>query len=538
MRKKKSSIFSTVPVKNVKRNQFDLSHEVKMSGKFGFLYPILCLDTLPGDNMVNTTSVFMRLAPMLAPIMHRIDVTVHFFFVPMRLMWDNWEEFITGGQDGTEAPVTPRYSIPSLIGEDPTGDIIRKRSLWDYLGFPVLEGATPGAQEDVTRISPWAFRAYGKVWNDFYRDPNFDAELDLNTQYDDNVTGYDYISGLFTLRRRMWERDYFTSALPFAQRGAQVLLPLAGQVDVTYKDTSDWAQAGVGLLPAAGDPNFAGGTAKMRDFGGTNLRVENIDSAEVVASDISINDVRRAFALQTWMENNARGGARYNEQISVHFQVTVPDFRLQMAEYLGGGRQPVQISEVLSTADTDDVPVGDMAGKGISVGRSNKFNYFCQEHGVVLGVLSVTPRTAYDQGMPRMWTRTDKFDYAFPELAHIGEQEILSREIFFGFSDAADGPNVGVFGYTPRFAEYKFMNDRVAGDFRDNLGIWHLGRNFTQRPTLDEVFTTVHEETGYGEETLRRIFNVTDGTDYLWMQLYHKLSAKRPLPYFGVPRIQ
>lgn len=535
--RRKNNVFTEVPVRKVRRNLFDLSHEVKMSGKFGYLYPILLLDTLPGDTIRDQMSCFVRFAPMLAPIMHRIDVTTHFFFVPNRILWDDWDDFITGGQDGTVNPTPPYFNISTLKVESPTLEMCLKGTLWDYLGLPVLDGAVPAAGSTATSISALPFRACAKVWNDFYRDPNFDLELDLNTELGGEVADETFNGGLMTLKQRGWEKDYLTSALPWAQRGAQVLLPLSATGDVIYQQPNLWSTAGGGM-PGAGDTKFDGATGNLRTAAGTIVNVQNIDYVQINNSEVYMSDFNRALAIQRWLETNARGGGRLPEVIKSHFDVTVPDFRLQRAEYIGGGKQPVQISEVLATADDGaDVPVGDMAGHGLSVGKSNTFTYRCQEHGWVIGFLSIMPRTAYQQGVDRMWTRMDKYEFGWPLLANLGEQQIFGQEAMFGFSQTEDGQNTGIFGYTPRYAEYKFKQDRVAGDFRDNLSLWHLGRIFTSFPTLDSSFTTMGENNTAEEETYRRIFAVQDGTDYLWMQLYHHLTAKRPLPYFGVPSI-
>lgn len=545
---RKNNLFKQVPAPRVGRNLFDLSHEVKMSGKFGYLYPVLCIDTMPGDVIRDTMNCMVRFAPMLAPVMHRCDVTTHFFFVPNRIIWDNWQSFITGGQDGTEAPVPPFVTPATIGGGGGDPDLMRAGSLWDYLGLPVL-GAT-GAFDSTEPISVLPFRACGKVFNDFYRDPNLGIEFDLGEELDGSVGALvatrDYM--FLGNYRRGFEKDYFTSALPWAQRGAQVLMPLG--TDITYADptiirhptnptdTTPFTVSGTGGLP---DPE------SYMDGGTGSVIIENIESIE---GNTTINDFRRSLAIQRWLEANARGGGRYTEQIEGHFNVRVPDYRLQRAEYLGGGRQPVSISEVLATANDDvsspgNVAVGEMFGHGISVGRTNQFSYRCEEHGWLVGFLSVTMRTAYSQGIPKKWLRSDKFDFGWPELANLGEQEILSKEVFYSFDIADAAANDAVFGYIPRYAEYKFENDRIAGDFRDTLGFWHLGRNFTQRPSLDVAFTTIYENGDGGsgvesdeEETFRRIFNVVDDSvDYLWMQLYHRLTAKRPLPYFGVPSI-
>lgn len=498
-----------------------------MSGKFGFLYPVLLMDCLPGDTVRDTMTAFCRFAPMLAPVMHRIDVTTHFFFVPNRILSDHWEDFITGGREGTSAPVLPFIKVSDVT----TDSYMRKGNLWDYLGLPVWNGTDPTTS--VEQISVLPFRAYQKIWNDYYRDPNFEAEADLDLEVQGNVTGAEHV---LWIRNRGWQKDYFTAALPFAQRGAEVLLPLGGSGSVTYTPVSQVLNAD-GTAPLAsgnltvgiGDPDLILPTAQWG-------RIENIDEVTLDTSNITINDFRMSLALQRWMENNARGGGRYIEQIQSHFNQRVPDYRLQRAEYLGGGRQPVTISEVLSTADSEDVPVGDLAGHGLSVGKSNRFTYKCQEHGFVIGIMSVMPTTAYFQGIDRMWSRVTRYDYAWPELAHLGEQEILSKEVYYGYASTDDDENAEVFGYIPRYAEYKFKQDRVAGDYRDTLAFWHLARIFLVRPALDAQFTTMYEN-GDDEETFRRIFAVQSGADYLWFQLFHRLTAKRPLPYFGVPQI-
>lgn len=536
--KKSSAIFTSVPQNKPQRNHFDLSHEVKMSGKFGYLMPMLVQECLPGDQMSDQCTVFLRAAPLLSPVMHRLTVKTNFFFVPNRIICDSWQDFITGGQDGTDAPVLPYISMEALFAIGGAAPIAMElSSLWDYLGLPPSEAEPVGGYSN-EQISVFPFRACAKIWNDFFRDPNFDIELDLDTEVDGDVTIASFNAGLFTLRQRGWRKDYFTSALPFAQRGAEVLMPLAGTGSVTYRPAGE-------IVP--GDPNTALGVGPtdllVSDFGGTpqNVNIHNIDEVLIDASSVSINDLRRAIALQRWLEANARGGARYTEQILSHFNQTVPDFRLQRAEYLGGGSQVIRISEVLATAESTGVDVGDMKGHGISVGKSNRFSYRAPEHGFVIGFVSVLPDSAYSQGLDRFWTRRSKFEFAWPLLANLGEQEILSKEIFFSPDQADFDENQATFGYIPRFAEYKFRNDRIAGDFRDTLGFWHESRFFTVRPVLGSAFTTFQEDGGSPanslEETFRRIFAVQDGTDYLWMQIFHNLHAKRPLPFFGVPSL-
>lgn len=541
---RKTNLFKQVPVPKVRRNLFDLSHEVKMSGKFGFLYPILCMDTLPGDTIRDTMNVFIRMAPMLAPVMHRIDVTTHFFFVPNRIITDHWEDFITGGQDGTTVVTLPYVTPSGLSSQQGEEGIFKKGSLWDYLGLPTTQSSVaPTGGWSTEPISALPFMACAKVWNDYYRDPNFDEEMNFGKTLQGDISNtLETEVMLIKNYRRGFEKDYFTSALPFAQRGAQVLMPLAGTgtAEVTYSERAIAVDATTRAPLGAQTPWQNTGSGQFV-AGATPAGLENIESIDVDidGATTTINDFRRALAIQRWLEANARGGARYVEQIESHFNVRVPDYRLQRAEYLGGGKQPVQISEVLATAkdSVEEVNVGDMAGHGMSVGRTNRFTYRCQEHGHVIGFLSVTMRTAYSQGIPKMFSRQDKFDYAWTELANLGEQEIKSKEVFFSFDQDDADDNDLLFGYIPRYSEYKFHNDRIAGDFRDTLGFWHEGRKFLVRPSLDAAFTTIDENGNGLEESFRRIFAVQDGTDYLWMQLYHHLTAKRPLPYFGVPQI-
>lgn len=464
---------------------------------------------------------------MLAPIMHRVDITSHSFFVPNRLLTDLWEEFITGGQDGLSNPVLP-YITPAAMSDQSGEAFMYKGTLWDYFGLPVTTGAPDGIEE----ISVLPFRAYSKIWNDFYRDPNFDDERDLELELAGECASESIAADLFELGRRGWEKDYFTSALDRTQRGLEVMMPIAATADVVLTDPGGApvpADKYLGTLPlspgalAYGD-SFNPGV----NTGAAQISVNNVES--------SLNDLRRAFAIQKWLEANARGGYRYQEQIQVHFNTMVPDFRLQRAEYIGGGRQPVQVSEVLSSTAADDQPLGDMAGKGISVGSSNHWSYKCLEHGFVITIMSVIPRTAYSQGFERMWTRRDKYDFAWTEFAHIGEQEILKKELVFGFAAANNTVNNAAFGYIPRYSEYKFKNDRIAGDFRDTLDFWHLGRTFLSVPALTSAFTTTFEDGNAGvEDSMRRIFAVQDGTDYLWFQISIRLKVRRPLPYFSVP---
>jgi len=526
---KKSQIFNQVPVSKPKRNFFDLSHEVKLSGKIGKLIPILTLDAVPGDSFSNTSEVMLRFMSMPAAVMHRFDVTTHTFAIPYRLLMvqEEWENFITGGPEGTSEPVLP-YLTAEQVGNEGYQAQMTNSSLWDYLGLPTL---TDGPGYPDNHISSLFFRAYQLIFNEYYRDQNLQSAVDIPQAM--GLEALDTLGDLLVLRNRCWEKDYFTSALPWTQRGAEVLMPIEGTGAVTYQPISDVFLSGGGV-PAPGNLTAAAVDGRLQTPGGLYSRIENIDEVTFSGASTTINDLRRSIRLQEWLEANARGGARYTEQIYVHFGVRVPDYRLQRPEYIGGGKQPVVISEVLSTASTEDNFIGDMAGHGLSVGRSNKWNYFCQEHMVIMTILSVMPRSGYQQGVPKKFLRRNKFDFFYKEFANIGEQAIMNMELYLRNGTEDPEENETTFGYTPRYAEYKFENDRVHGEFRSTLDYWHDSRIFTTPPTLSAAFVELDVE-GQG---LNRIFNVTTaGNDHLLVQIFHHVKAKRPMPYFGVPSI-
>ena len=527
-------LFSHIPLRRPKKNVFDLSHDVKLSLDMGQLVPIYVEDIVPGDKFRVRTEIMLRFAPMLAPIMHRVNVYTHFFFVPYRLLWKDWEDFITGGRTGTISPVFPRATVTDS-GSVPKG------TLFDYLGYPA--GQPLPANNISFSILP--FCAYQLIYDQYYRDQNLEApvieeDLPLSSgirQY--TISGFSGGNNITTLRYRAWEKDYFTSALPWPQRGGEVNLPFSGKAPVDWDIASTGSKLGelVGTTGTGGTANLDSvsiGAATSAIPNSTRVNA-SVDFSN--ASSVTINDLRRSLKLQEWLEKNARGGARYIEQIFSHFGVKSSDARLQRAEFLGGGKTPVMISEVLQTSGSPTAsgsalfgtPLASMAGHGISVGSTHEFTRFFEEHGLVLGIMSVMPKTAYQQGTPRMFTKFDKFDYYFPEFAHLGEQEIKNKEIYTTNNQAY---NEGTFGYTPRYAEYKYRESRVCGDFRDQLNYWHLGRIFSSSPNLNGTF--VHPDS----TTLNRIFAVEgDDTQHLWCQVYHNIKAVRPMPKFGTPII-
>lgn len=501
--------FATVAGKRTKRSKFDLSHEKKMSIDMGGLYPCLLQEVVPGDKFRVNTEVMMRFAPMIAPVMHRMNTFVHYFFVPNRLTWDNWESFITGGRDGAELPVFPTLRI-----EEGTKNFYTKASLADYLGIPPVDQAI--TMTNTVSVSALPFRAYQLIFQEYYQDQNLAAELAIS-KADGRVASGAEITKLNTLRTRAYEKDYFTSALPWPQRGGSVSTPVDYMDHVKLKK-QDGTNAPVDTLSSLS----SGGETWLGDTTGVSwLTLENIDG-------IDINELRKSARLQEWLERQARAGSRYIETILSHFGVKSSDKRLQRPEYLGGGRQPVVISEVLNTTGTTDNPQGNMSGHGISVGAQNRFSRSFEEHGYIIGIMSVVPKTAYQDGIHRHWLRNDKFDYYWPEFAQLGEQEIYEAELFTNYADLSTAKNT--WAYTPRYAEYKYGCSTVHGDFRDNLDHWHLGRKFSALPPLNENFITAVKDD--------RIFAVeNDQVQKLWIQLFNRVDAIRPMPYFNNPKL-
>ncbi|AXH77833.1 MAG: major capsid protein [Microviridae sp.] len=497
------NLFNSIQLRKPKKNVFDLSHDVKLSAKMGNLTPILVQECVPGDKFNLSCESLIRFAPLVSPVMHRMDVTMHYFFVPNRILWDSWETFITNQNSGLVLPFIP-------YGDLGYNDTDKK--FFDYMGVPPYP--TAATQVNVNAL-PLA--AYQCIYNEYYRDQNLVSPIDYKLTDGSNFGRTE----LYQLRRRAWEHDYFTAALPFAQKGAAVDIPLgtvSGEGEVFVNN----ATAGTTLDGVPYDVTVDNNTATIGGVGADQL-FTSFDNVEVEPT--TINDLRRAFRLQEWLEKNARGGTRYIENILTHFGVKSSDARLQRPEYITGIKSPVIISEVLNTTGaTGELPQGNMAGHGISVSSGNYGSYYCEEHGYIIGVMSVMPKTAYQQGIPKMYLKNDPLDFFWPSFANIGEQEVLVNELY------AYTPNgTATFGYVPRYAEYKYNPSRVAGDFRTTLDYWHCGRIFATEPTLSQEFIECTPE------DVERIFAVQDETDNLYCHVYNKIKAVRPMPKFGTP---
>ena len=550
------SIFSKIKVPKIKSSVFNLSQERKIDCNFGELIPILCQEVLPHDKFKVSTELLIKLVPLKSPMMHRVQATVHYFFVPTFQINSVFEKFINPKVNTDNSIVLP-YLTPAYLNNygKVSGRTDLLYSLCDYLGLPILNSGwlsldnTSTLKSKYVNIDP--FRAYQHIYNSFYRDENCERLEDAvgtttslflvgnflsSTGYFQQITNQ--VKNLLKLRTRAWAKDYFTSALPSPQAGDDVLIPMTGLVQpdgqLKFGTTSEYA------IPSEQSPVFdgtsVGGTGAMTvvDAEDTDVSLTYGSGLKVVNASSSINDLRRAMALQKFKELAERGGTRYSEMVRNFFGAFLKDYWIDRPIYLGGQVQNVNVGEVVQTSATDTVTVsgasatsylGERGGIAHSYGRTKTVSLNAPCHGYLFGILSLRPQATYQQGLERMWTRSSIFDWAFPQFARMGEQEIWNYEIFAqGTSD-----DDGVFGYTPRYAEYKTGHTEICGSFRNSLGYWHLGRIFDSLPTLSKSFVMM-DSPSYAA------FNVTSSsTRHVIVDLYNKIVARRALPYFGTP---
>lgn len=525
-----NKIFDEVEMITPDTNQFDLTHDRKLSLNMGVLYPILVAETIPGDSMRITPQVFLKMAAMLFPIMHRVDVYCHFFWTPLRVLWRNWEKFIMSAP--TDTPIVRPYITDTTV-EPNTPLPVTVGSFFDHLGLPT---ATTIKEE----IIIFPIHAYYRIFNEYYQDQNNDSNY---VDWRDTLEALTRLDGLIDpnqilplavnyadlpLLSRAWEHDYFTSVAPTTQKGPTVTIPVTLNdlpVEVysilrMSDDTPPTVDAALGNL----------GSGLVHQGGSVDAFMKMIGLAESSGASLdgSINQLRVSYALQRYYEHNMRTGTRYREGIRGIWGVNLRDNTIDRPQYVGGFKNNVVISEVLQTSSTnEDTALGDYAGHGVMLSEGNEFSFFADDHGILMGIMSVLPKTAYFQGISKMWTRKEPTDWYRPEFAHIGEQAVLNRELYY---DPALTDNQDVFGYLPNGTELKTIPSSVHGQFRTTLLPWHLARTFANRPELNEDFIYVDPA-----ET-KRIFAVTDPeVDSLFAHVFFRIKANRKIPFFSTP---
>lgn len=482
----------------MKRSKFSLSHYKLLTCDMGHLVPIGLTEVLPGDTMQQATSLLVRLSPLVSPVMHPVHVRVHHWYVPHRLVWQDFENFITGGPDGNNASVFPTISTG--------GSGFALGSLGDYLGIP--HGV---ANRDVSALP---FRAYSLIWNEWYRDQDLQTPLIIS-----RASGTDTTTNT-ALQRGSWEKDYFTTSRPWEQKGTAVSIPLGGTAPLQSTGANIPLRAATGpvgnvQIQTTGGLNNTQLPASIQNanFGASGAAFGALQADLTAATGATINQLREAFALQRYKENRARYGSRFTEYLASAFGVRSSDARLQLPEYLGGGRQVIQFSEVLQTAPVSGVGVGNMSGHGIGAMRSNRYRKFFEEHGYVISVLQVQPKTMYMNGIPRTWNRRIKEDFFQRELQHLGQQRVLNREVF-----AAHATPDGTFGFQDRYDEYRRAHSNISGEFRTTLDYWHMARNFGSAPALNAAFVA--------SDPTKRIHQAPSA-NALWIMANHSIQTRR-----------
>lgn len=545
MNRNVESHFSIAPQANIGRSSFDMSHTHKTTFNAGDLIPLDWQEVLPGDTFSVDTSLVARMTTPIFPVMDNCYLDYYYFFVPNRLLWEHWEQFCGANDDITAWETPIAYEVPQVTA--PSGGWT-EGTIADYMGVPTKVGNIS--------ISALPFRAYCKIWNDFFRDENVTTPCNLpisdTTQSGSNGSTYvtDAVNGGLPLKVSKYH-DYFTSALPFVQRGPAVTIPLGdtspvftGPVNSTLpsfqpldfvKHDGSAIQYSNLIIDRDGQ---AAGLSGQSDSGSIKVTVSNLYADLSQASSATINELRQAFQIQRLYEATARSGSRYIEILKGLFGVTSPDARLQRPEYLGGKRVPINMQQVLQTSSTDSTtPQGNTAAYSLTADKASSFTHSFVEHGILMCVAAVRVQHTYQQGLEQKWTRKRRFDFYYPQLAHLGEQPIKNKELYCQGSTVVNSStgvafDEEVFGYQEAWATYRYQNNRVSGLFRSNatgsLDAWHYADNYGSMPVLGDSW--ISESKSNIQRTL-----AVSGEDQFIADFYFKTKAVRPMPMYSVP---
>ncbi len=563
--------FNNIPKMNVSRSRFKMKQDIKLTLDAGKLIPFYVAETLPGDTFSVDTAGICRMSTPIYPVMDNCYLDIYYFHVPMRIVWEHAKEFF-GENNETAWTQTTEYTIPQLTleGKRQITNIPLENSLLDYMGIPTK--IVPPTGEKSFKVNALPLRAYTKIWNEWFRDQNVDNPAILLT----GDTGGTYVDEEDMIKdeilknaelggRPLWVNkfhDRFTSALPSPQKGEPILIPLSGNAPVkTYSDTNRTEELkGTWWYNGQHFSNGIDNQPYFTNLGGeygvrTGLIAKQPQSANISGSyvtkyttdesdlfktqywgvDLSqvqaatINNLRQAFAVQQFMEADARGGTRYREIIHNHFGVDIDDKTVQIPEYLGGQRYMINVSQVVQTSATDSTsPQGNAAAISVTPFKENSFTKSFQEHGYVIGVCCIRNDNTYQQGLDKMWSRTEKYDFYWPEFAHLGEQAILNKEIYL----QGNSEDEKAFGYQEAYSEYRMTANRVCGAFRSNatqpLDAWHYADNYSKLPTLSQDWLATDKA------NISRTIAVQNQPQFI-MDVLVENDAVRPMPIYGTP---